>query len=61
MAALARHILSVPDLQHLHAFVDSSLMRWCRPRALKADISAALERVTTRLRREEDERAFATS
>jgi hypothetical protein len=61
MAALARHIESTPDLHHLRAFVDCSLMRWCRPRALKADIQAALARVTGRLRREEDERAFAVS
>lgn len=61
LAALARHIEATPDLAHLHAFVDCALMRWCRPRALKADIAAALERVTAKLRREEDERAFATS
>lgn len=61
MAALARHIQATPDLQHLHAFADCALTRWCRPRALKADIATALERVTARLRREEDERAFAMS
>lgn len=61
MAALARHIEGTPELHHLHAFVDCSLMRWCRPRALKADIGAALKRVTARIRREEDERAFSTS
>ena len=61
IAALAKHIEATPDLHHLHAFVDCSLMRWCRPRAMKADIGAALKRVTARLRREEDERAFATS
>jgi predicted PolB exonuclease-like 3'-5' exonuclease len=60
MAALAQHIEATPALHHLHPFVDCALMRWCRPRALKADIAAALERVTARLRREEDERAFAT-
>lgn len=60
LAALAHHIEATPALHHLHAFVDCTLMRWCRPRALKADIAAALERVTARLRREEDERAFAT-
>ncbi|RKE45885.1 MULTISPECIES: ribonuclease H-like domain-containing protein [unclassified Sphingomonas] len=61
MAALARHIAATPDLAHLSAFLDCALMRWCRPRALHADIAAALERVTARLRREEDERAFATA
>ncbi len=61
MAALARHIEAKPDLQHLHAFVDCALMRWCRPRALRADVAAALERVTARLRREGDEQAFATA
>jgi len=61
MAALARHIEATPDLQHLHAFVDCALMRWCRPRALRADVAAALERITARLRREKDERAFATA
>lgn len=58
IAALARHIEATPDLQHLRAFVDCPLMHWCRPRALRADISAALARVTGRLRREEGERAF---
>ena len=61
MAALARHIQATPNLAHLSAFVDGALMRWCRPRALHADIAAALERVTARLRREEEERAFATA
>lgn len=61
MAALARLIEATPDLHHLHAFVDCTLMRWCRPRALKADIGTALERVTAKLRREEDERSFATA
>lgn len=60
MAALARHIEAAPDLHHLQSFVDCSLMRWCRPRALKAEIGAALTRITSRLRREEDARAFAT-
>ncbi|PZU56409.1 MAG: hypothetical protein DI547_16620 [Sphingobium sp.] len=60
MAALARHIEATPDLHHLHAFVDCALMRWCRPRAMKADIAAALQRVTARLKRQEDERAFAS-
>ena len=59
LAALARHIEATPDLRHLQSFVECELMRWCRPRALKADIAVALERVTARLRREEDERAFA--
>ena len=59
MAALARHIEATPELHHLRAFVDCPLMRWCRPRALKADIGAALARITNRLRLEEDERAFA--
>lgn len=61
LAALARHIEAKPDLHHLHAFIDCSLMRWCRPRALKADIAAALERVTAKLRREDEERSFAAS
>lgn len=61
MAALAQHIEATPDLQHLRAFVDCSLMRWCRPRAMKADIAAALERVTARLRKQEEERAFMAS
>ena len=61
MAALARHIEATPDLQHLHAFIDCALMRWCRPRALRADVAAALERITARWQREEDERAFATA
>ena len=58
MAALARHIQTTPDLSHLSAFVDCALTRWCRPRALRADVAAALARITARLRREEDERAF---
>ena len=59
MAALARHLERTPDLGHLAGFVDCALMRWCRPRALHADIAAALDRVTAKLGREEDERAFA--
>lgn len=59
MAALGRHIEARADLAHLQPFVDCALMRWCRPRALKADVAAALERVTAKLRREDDERAFA--
>lgn len=61
MAALARQIETRRDLHHLHAFVDCALMHWCRPRALHADLAAALERVTAKLRREEDERSFATA
>lgn len=58
MAALARHLERTPDLGYLSAFVTCALMRWCRPRALQADIAAALDRVTAKLGREEDERAF---
>lgn len=58
MAALARHIEARPALAHLHAFADCALMRWCRPRALQADVAAALGRVTERLRREDQERLF---
>lgn len=61
LAALGRHISATPDLSHLSSFVDSALLRWCRPRALQADIAAALQRVTSRLRQEEDERAFANA
>lgn len=61
MAALARHLERTPDLAHLSAFVDCALMRWRRPRALHVDIAAALDRVTAKLGREEDERAFATA
>lgn len=61
MAALARHLERTPDLAHLSAFVDCALLRWCRPRALYADIAAALDRVTAKLGREEDERLFATA
>lgn len=59
MASLARHIEATPDLSHLSTFVDCALMRWCRPRALHADVAAALARITVRLRRDQDERAFA--
>ncbi len=59
MAALARTVETAPDLAHLTPFIDCALMRWCRPRALKADVADALERITARLRREEDERSFA--
>ncbi len=61
MAALARHIECSPDLSHLQTFIDCALMRWCRPRALKADVAASLERVTARLRREQEERTFKMS
>lgn len=61
MAALATHLEATPELHHLGAFLDCSLMRSCRPRALKADIGLALKRVTARLRREEEERTFAAA
>ena len=60
LAALARHIEARPNLRHLQPFVDCQLMWWARPRAMKADISAALMRVTARLEHEESERAFAS-
>jgi len=59
MAALVQHIEATPHLAHLQPFVDCDLARWCRPRALKADVTAALARITARLRRENDEREFA--
>lgn len=61
LAGLARRIEATPELHHLHAFVDGPLMRWSRPRALAADVRAALNRVTATLRREADERAFAAA
>lgn len=61
MAALVRHVESRTELAHLQPFADCALAHWCRPRALKADVAAVLARVTARLRREEDERAFAAS
>ena len=61
MAALARHLERTPDLDHLAGFVACALTRWCRPRALHADIAAGLDRVMAKLGREEDERAFAAA
>lgn len=58
LAALARHIEAKPGLHHLHPFVDCELMRWARPRAMNADIVAALARTQNKLRRDEEERAF---
>ncbi len=60
LAALARHIEATLELCHLQPFVDCQLMWWARPRAMKADISAALMRVVARLQRDEAERAFAS-
>jgi predicted PolB exonuclease-like 3'-5' exonuclease len=59
LAALARHIEATPALASLQPFVDASLTRWARPRAMVAEIAAALDRQTERLRREEGHRAFA--
>ena len=61
LAALARHIEARADLAHLQPFLDCQLMWWARPRAMKADIGAALSRITHRLKQEESERAFAAS
>ncbi|WP_415644184.1 ribonuclease H-like domain-containing protein [Sphingomonas antarctica] len=61
LAALAQHIEATPELSHLQPFVDCQLTTWARPRAMVADITAALRRVTNRLKRQEEERAFATS
>ena len=61
MGALVRHIEATPELSHLQQFVHCDLSNWCRPRALKADVTAALARITARLRREEVEREFGMS
>jgi hypothetical protein len=58
LAALARHIEGTPNLAHLQPFIECQLMWWARPRAMKADIAAALARIATRLQREDTERAF---
>lgn len=59
LAALARHIEATPALACLEPFIDCALTRWARPRAMAADIRAALARITTKLKRAEDERAFS--
>lgn len=61
LAALARHIEARPELAHLQPFVDCALTRWARPRAMRAELGAALARATARLAREDDERAFTSS
>lgn len=61
LAALARHIEATPTLRHLEPFVDCALTRWARPRAMKADITAALSRAQQKLAREEQERSFIRS
>ena len=58
MATLARCIEANPALAHLQPFLDCELMRWSRPRAMRADIAAALARTQQKLRQEEDERSF---
>ena len=58
LAALARHIEQTPELHHLEPFLACDLMQWARPKAVKADIAAALERVQQRLAREDEERSF---
>jgi predicted PolB exonuclease-like 3'-5' exonuclease len=59
LAALARHIESTPELAFLAPLAECELLRWARPRALRADVSDALARATQRLKRVEDERSFA--
>lgn len=49
LAALARQIEANQWLAGLRSLVDSSLMGWARPRAMKADVAAALGRVLARL------------
>lgn len=61
MMALARTIEHDPGLAHLQPFLGCTLMSWARPRALRADIGAALARAQKRLERDADERAFAAS
>lgn len=61
LAALAQHIEATPTLQHLQPFVACDLMQWARPRALRAEVAAALDRATKKLARQEDERSFVRS
>lgn len=61
LAALARHIEERPALDSLQPLCDCVLLRWARPRALQADVVAALNHVSARLRRMEDEQLFASS
>lgn len=58
LAALARHIEGTPELDHLEPFVSCALTRWAHPRALRADVAAALARMQQRFEREETERRF---
>lgn len=58
LAALARHIEATPALHHLQPFVECDLMRWARPKALQADIGAALARAQRKLQQQEQERSF---
>ena len=61
LAALARHVEADADLAFLQPFVDAELTRWARPKAMAADIAAALGRVQRKLEREEVERSFVRS
>lgn len=61
LAALAQHIEATPTLRHLQPFVACDLMQWARPRALRAEVAAALDRATKKLARQEDERSFIRS
>lgn len=61
LTSLARHIERTPELGFLAPLAECDLVRWARPRALGADVSDALARVTQRLKRAEDERSFVSA
>lgn len=58
LAALARHIERTPEVASLMPFATCELAGWARPRALRAEIAAAIARQQARVRRAADEASF---
>lgn len=61
LAALAAHIERSPNLAALQPFVECELSRWARPRAMRANVAAALNRIQTKLKHIDEERGFAAA
>lgn len=61
LAAIARHIEATAELHFLKPIAECDLVRWARPRALRAQVTDALASVSAKLKREEVERSFVDS
>lgn len=61
LTAIARMIDTTPDLSYLRPIADCDLVRWARPRALRAQVADALASASAKLKRDEVEKSFVDS